>query len=337
MQARSYRVLLTGGLGFLGSHVAVTLHQAGHSVVILDNLANSDVGVLDRLETILCAHIPFIECDVRSTSEVTAALVTHEIDAVVHFAGLKAVGESVEKPLAYYDCNIVGAISLLQAMQSAQVKLLVFSSSATVYGDPIHLPIDETHPTNATSPYGRTKLHIEEMLVDIARSDADWRIACLRYFNPVGAHESGLIGENPQGHPNNLMPYIARVAQGALPFVNVFGGDYPTVDGTGVRDYIHVMDLAEGHLAAVNYLTDHNGWHAFNLGTGHGYSVLEMIEAFQAASGCYLPYEIVGRRPGDHAICYANAEKAHQLMGWVATRRLHEMCASTWNFQRQHA
>jgi UDP-glucose 4-epimerase len=327
------RVLLTGGMGYIGSHTAVVLTEAGHEVVLYDNLCNSKVSVLDRLETIIWKRLPFIEGDVRDTDKVEGVLKAHKIDAVIHFAGLKAVGESVEKPIDYYDNNVTGTISLLKAMRAAEVKTLVFSSSATVYGDPQYLPLDEAHPTSATNPYGRSKLQIEEILADVAKSDTSWHIACLRYFNPVGAHDSGLIGEDPNDIPNNLMPYIAQVASGKLPKLNVFSDDYDTKDGTGVRDYIHVMDLAEGHNAALDFLEHETGWHAINLGTGTGYSVLEMIKAFEAASGQSVPYQIAPRRAGDIASCYAKADKARQKLGWLATRTLEDMCASAWQFQ----
>jgi UDP-glucose 4-epimerase len=327
------RVLLTGGMGYIGSHTAVVLAEAGHEVVLFDNLCNSKVSVLDRLETIIGKRLPFIEGDVRDTDKLEGALKARKIDAVIHFAGLKAVGESVEKPIDYYDNNVTGSISLLKAMRVADAKTLVFSSSATVYGDPQYLPLDEVHPTSSTNPYGRSKLQIEEILADVAKSDASWRIACLRYFNPVGAHGSGLIGEDPSDIPNNLMPYIAQVARGKLPKLNVFSDDYDTKDGTGVRDYIHVMDLAEGHNAALDFLEHETGWHAINLGTGTGYSVLEMIKAFEAASGQSVPYQIAPRRAGDIASCYAKADKARQKLAWQATRTLKDMCESTWQFQ----
>jgi UDP-glucose 4-epimerase len=326
-------VLFTGGLGYIGSHTAVVLAEAGYEVVLYDNLCNSKRSVLDRLEIITGRRFSFIEGDVRDTVKLEETLKTHRIDAVIHFAGLKAVGESVEKPIEYYDNNIVGTVSLLKAMRAADVKTLVFSSSATVYGDPQYLPLDEAHPTSATNPYGRSKLHIEEMLADVAKSDASWSIACLRYFNPVGAHESGLIGEDPNDIPNNLMPYIAQVASGKLSKLNIFGNDYDTPDGTGVRDYIHVMDLAEGHSAALRFLENHTGWHAINLGTGAGYSVLEMVQAFESASQTSIPYAIAPRRAGDIASCYAKADKAKELLGWQAKRTLEDMCESTWKFQ----
>ncbi len=328
------RLLITGGTGYIGSHSAVVLSKIGHKVVLYDNLSNSTDSVLEKIIQITGRHFHFVRGDVRDTGLLKNTLATHCINAVVHFAGSKAVGESVEKPVEYYANNVQGTISLLQAMQSAQVKTLVFSSSATVYGEPNYLPLDENHPTSATNPYGRSKLHIEEMLSDIAASDHNWRIACLRYFNPVGAHESGLIGENPSGVPNNLMPYIAQVAVGQRPCLSVFGGDYPTEDGTGVRDYIHVMDLAEGHAAALKFLSRTPGWHAINLGTGQGYSVLDMVQAFEKASARQVSYKIGARRAGDVAACYADPKKASELLNWRASRTLDDMCSSTWHFQQ---
>jgi UDP-glucose 4-epimerase len=327
------KTLLTGGTGYIASHTAIELAAAGHDVVLLDNLSNSRADVVDRLETITGRRLAFVEGDIRDTALLERTMRSHHVDAIVHFAGLKAVGESVAKPIDYHSNNVQGTISLLQAMQSACVKTLVFSSSATVYGSPQYLPIDEQHPTSTANPYGRTKLHIEEMLADVAASDGAWRFACLRYFNPVGAHASGLIGEDPSGIPNNLMPFVARVAAGKLPHVNVFGNDYPTPDGTGVRDYIHVVDLAKGHLAALDFLGREAGWHAINLGTGKGSSVLEMIRAFEKASGRPVPYEIAPRRPGDVACCYAATDKAARVLGWRAERTLEAMCASTWKWQ----
>lgn len=327
-------ILLTGGTGYIGSHAAVVLAQAGHQVVLYDNLCNSKVGVIDRLQQITGQRLPFVQGDIRDTQLLTKILQEHKIEAVMHFAGLKAVGESVEKPLEYFDNNVGGTISLLKAMQACNIKTLVFSSSATVYGEPQYLPIDENHPTSATNPYGRTKLHIEEMLADLAKSDAAWRIACLRYFNPVGAHESGLIGEDPEGVPNNLMPYIARVAAGKLPYLNVYGNDYATPDGTGVRDYIHVMDLVEGHLAALNALNlQTEGLSVFNLGTGQGYSVLDLIKAFENASERCVFFQIAPRRAGDVAACYSNPGKAVITLDWEASRNLYEMCETVWQFQ----
>lgn len=326
-------VLLTGGTGYIGTHTAVVLAEAGHEPVLFDNLCNSDVSVLESLEAILGKRLPFVQGDVRDTALLVETLKACSIEAVVHFAGLKAVGESVVEPIGYYANNVSGTISLLQAMEAAHVETLVFSSSATVYGDPQYLPVDERHPTCPTSPYARSKLQIEEMLADVAKSRDTWRIACLRYFNPVGAHPSGLIGENPTGAPNNLMPYMARVATGKLPLLNVFGNDYPTHDGTGVRDYVHVMDLAEGHLAALDFLTKEPGWHGINLGTGRGYSVLEMVAAFEVASGRRIPFRIVSRRPGDVASYYAAVTKAAHDLDWSANRSLEDMCASAWRYQ----
>lgn len=328
-------ILLTGGTGYIGSHAAVVLTQAGHRAVLYDNLCNSSASVVDRLTQITGQHLTLVKGDIRDTELLVQVLQTNAINAVIHFAGLKAVGESVDKPIDYYANNVQGTISLLQAMQAVGIRILVFSSSATVYGEPQYLPLDEDHPTSASNPYGRSKLHIEEMLADVARSDESWRIACLRYFNPVGAHESGLIGESPRGTPNNLMPYVAQVAAGQRAALNVFGNDYPTPDGTGIRDYIHVMDLAEGHLAALGYLVSHTGWHAVNLGTGKGSSVLEMIRAFEQVSGQPVPYQVAPRRAGDVAVCYAKADRAAQELHWTAKRSLEDMCRSSWQFQRQ--
>ena len=338
MAARNpMNILLTGGTGYIGSHTAVALAEAGHRVVLFDNFCNSLPDVAQRLHTLTGQAMPLVEGDVRHTGLLTHTLQAHRIDAVIHFAGLKAVGESVAQPLSYYANNVQGSISLLQAMQAAAVNTLVFSSSATVYGNPKYLPLDESHPTAATNPYGRSKLHIEEMLRDQCRADPAWRVLSLRYFNPVGAHSSGLIGDNPRGVPNNLMPYLSRVAAGELPHVNVFGNDYPTPDGTGVRDYIHVADLAAGHLAALAHLAQHPGFDAINLGTGQGYSVLQMIEAVAAASGRPVPHRIVPRRAGDIAACYAAADKAARLLGWRATCTLQDMCRDTWHWQTRGA
>lgn len=325
-------VLLTGGAGYIGSHTASILAGSGHHVVLYDNLCNSKADVADRLGRISGRDIPLVRGDVRDAALLRTTLRQHAIDAVIHFAGLKAVGESVERPTDYFANNVGGTISLLEAMQAEDVRKLVFSSSATVYGEPKYLPYDEDHPTAATNPYGRSKLHVEEMLADLARSDAAWRIAVLRYFNPVGAHPSGLIGEDPNGVPNNLMPYIAQVAAGRLPVLNIFGNDYPTRDGTGVRDYVHVMDLAEGHAAALDWLGGNEGWQVFNLGTGRGCSVLEMVKAFESACGRTLRCRFVARRPGDLPEYYANVQKAEREMRWVARRNLEDMCASTWRF-----
>lgn len=326
-------ILLTGGTGYIASHTAVVLMQMGHEVVLYDNLSNSQESVLARLQSIAAKPVRFVKGDVRDTALLSHTLQSHGIDAVMHFAGLKAVGQSVEDPVNYYAHNVQGTISLLQAMQAQQLKTLVFSSSATVYGQPQYLPLDEQHPTSAINPYGRSKLHIEHMLQDVAASDPAWRIACLRYFNPVGAHDSGLIGESPHGTPNNLMPYITQVAAGQRPALNVFGDDYETHDGTGVRDYIHVMDLAEGHVATLAFLGEKPGWHAINLGTGQGYSVFDLVKAFENASGRKVPYKVVARRAGDTAQCFANPEKAKTWLGWQAKRDLHDMCESAWTYQ----
>jgi UDP-glucose 4-epimerase len=331
-------ILLTGGTGYIGSHTAVVLAGAGHQVVLYDNLANSDASVVDRLEKITGARLPLVLGDIRNTALLVSTLKSYGIEAVIHFAGLKAVGESVQNPLDYYDNNVGGTISLLNAMNEFGVKRLVFSSSATVYGDPQYLPIDEAHPRSASNPYGRTKLQIENILEDLAASGANWRITSLRYFNPVGAHDSGLIGEDPNGLPNNLMPFLARVAAGKLPCLNIFGGDYDTPDGTGVRDYIHVMDLAQGHLAAVNLVSAEGAtFDAINLGTGRGQSVLELLKAFEQASGLSIQSQIVSRRAGDVAACYAKADKAANSLAWVASRTLDDMCRSTWKFQMNKA
>ncbi len=327
-------ILLTGGAGYIGSHTAVVLSKAGHNVVILDNFCNSQKSVLERLRSILGKALPCVEADVRDTSKVGKALRDHQIEAVIHFAGLKAVGESVENPLKYYANNVQGSISVLQAMKEVGVKTFVFSSSATVYGVPQYLPYDESHPTKPMNPYGWTKLQVEEILHDVSISDPEWRIACLRYFNPVGAHESGLIGENPSGVPNNLMPFVARVATGHLPKLNVFGNDYDTKDGTGERDYIHVMDLAEGHMAALAYLHQHPGWHAINLGTGIPVSVLDLVGAFEKVIGREIPKSFTARRPGDLPVYYAQPDRAKALLNWTAERSLDEIAASTWKWQQ---
>lgn len=328
-------ILLSGGTGYIASHTAVTLLEAGQQVVLLDNLSNSRRDVIGRIEQITGRSLPFVEGDVRDTPLVRKTLEQHGCNSVIHFAGLKAVGESVARPILYYTNNVEGTVSLLQAMDAAGVRKLVFSSSATVYGEPKYLPYDEDHPTAAINPYGRTKLHIEEMLKDVCASDPSWRVACLRYFNPVGAHASGLIGEDPKGVPNNLMPFVAKVASGELPAVRIFGTDYPTPDGTGVRDYIHVMDLAEGHLAGLRFLERTTGWHAFNLGTGNGSSVLDVVAAFERACGTTLPRQLAPRRQGDLASYYANPAKAAKDLNWRASRTLDQMCESTWNWQRQ--
>ena len=326
-------ILVTGGTGYIGSHTVVELLAAGKDVLILDNYANSSPKVLERIAKISGRAPAFREGDIRDADGLRALFAAHRIEAVIHFAGLKAVGESVEQPLTYYDNNVNGTLCLLQAMRQAGVRRLVFSSSATVYGDPHHVPIREDFPLQATNPYGRSKLMVEEMLRDLQRAEADWQIAILRYFNPVGAHPSGLIGENPNGIPNNLMPFVAQVAVGKRAQLSVFGNDYPTPDGTGVRDYIHVVDLAQGHLAALAALARSGQSLTVNLGTGQGYSVLDMVRAFEAASGRPVPYQIVARRAGDIATCYADPQLAGELLGWQARRGIGEMCADAWRWQ----
>ena len=331
------KVLLTGGAGYIGSHTAVECLNAGHEVVVFDNLSNSCQISLARVQQITGRELIFVQGDIRDREALRDLFAQHAIDAVIHFAGLKAVGESVEKPLLYYDNNLVGSIMLFNAMAEAGVKSIVFSSSATVYGDPASVPITEDFPLSATNPYGRSKLFIEEMLRDIAKSDPEWSISLLRYFNPVGAHPSGLIGEDPKGIPNNLMPYIAQVAGGRRPSLNVFGGDYPTKDGTGVRDYIHVVDLAQGHVAALNKMgLGDKGVKTWNLGTGQGMSVLDMVQAFEAASGKKIDYKIVARREGDVAQCWADPARAQRDLDWRAGLGLSRMCEDTWRWQQQN-
>ena len=326
-------IFITGGAGYIGSHTCVELLNAGHQVTVFDNFSNSQPEALARVERITGKKPTLIEGDIRDQASLQAALKDSGADAVIHFAGLKAVGESVAQPLRYYDNNVLGTVKLLEAMQACEVKKLVFSSSATVYGDPQRLPLTEDHPLSATNPYGQTKLVIENMLREVAQSDASWQFGILRYFNPVGAHASGQIGEDPQGIPNNLMPFVAQVAIGKRPFLNVWGNDYATPDGTGVRDYIHVVDLALGHLAALQKLQRDNTGFAVNLGTGIGYSVLDMVHAFEAASGKPVPYQISPRRPGDVAACYADPAYAKALLGWQAQRDLQTMCADSWRWQ----
>ena len=324
------KILVTGGAGYIGSHTIVALLEAGHQVIVIDNYTNSNPTALDRVREITKMGFVQYEMDVRNKDALSSVFAAHKIDAVIHFAGLKAVGESVQKPLEYYDNNIISTLVLLEAMRSAGCYHLVFSSSATVYGEPKSLPIKEDAPLSATNPYGRTKLFIEEILRDMAKADSRWKIALLRYFNPVGAHPSGLIGEDPKGIPNNLFPYIARVAAGILPELNIFGGDYPTKDGTGVRDYIHVCDLAEGHVAAVEKLYVFVGAIPINLGTGVGYSVLEVVKAFEVASERQVAKKIVARRSGDVAACFADPKSAEKILGWRAKRELAEMCRDHW-------
>jgi UDP-glucose 4-epimerase len=327
------RILVTGGAGYIGSHTCVELLQAGHEVVVVDNLCNSSSAAIGRIERIAGRKVAFHECDVRDAEALRGIFREHAIDAVLHFAGLKAVDESVAQPLRYYENNVGGTLALCEAMADAGVRQLVFSSSATVYGDPDAVPVREDHPLRPTNPYGRSKTMVEAILQDLFCSDPAWKIALLRYFNPVGAHESGLIGEDPGGVPNNLMPYIAQVAVGRREALNVHGNDYPTPDGTGVRDYIHVVDLARGHLAALEKLATTREVLTVNLGTGRGYSVLEMVEAFRKASGKEIPYRIVSRRPGDVASCYADPTLAARLLGWRAERGLDQMCRDVWHWQ----
>ena len=329
-------ILVTGGAGYIGSHTCVELLQAGQDVTVFDNFCNSHPESLERVQRITGKQLRIIRGDIRDRATLVTALRDSGAQAVIHFAGLKAVGESVEQPLSYYDNNVVGSLRLLEAMNICGVKTLVFSSSATVYGDPQRLPLTEDHPLSTTNPYGQTKLTVEHILRDLQRSDTSWRIGILRYFNPVGAHMSGLIGEDPQGTPNNLMPFVAQVAIGRRPHLNVFGNDYPTKDGTGVRDYIHVVDLAIGHLKALEALeraTHRTECLTVNLGTGTGYSVLEIVRAFEQASGKTVAYRIAPRRPGDVAACYADPNQAAALLGWQAKRSLADMCADTWKWQ----
>ncbi|HNQ04106.1 MAG TPA: UDP-glucose 4-epimerase GalE [Thiobacillaceae bacterium] len=327
-------ILVTGGAGYIGSHACLEFLQAGYDVVVLDNLCNSSPEALARVQALTGRDLIFIEGDIRDRSGLDTLFRRHDIDAVIHFAGLKAVGESVAKPLLYYDNNIRGSLTLFEAMQSAGVKSIVFSSSATVYGDPASVPIREDFPVGGTTnPYGTSKLFIEKILQDLAIADPAWRVALLRYFNPVGAHESGRIGEDPQGIPNNLMPYITQVAVGRREFLSVFGNDYPTPDGTGVRDYIHVVDLARGHVKALEKLAEGPGVGVWNLGTGRGYSVLDMVHAMEQASGRPVAYRFAPRRAGDVAQCWADADKALQELGWRAERGLQAMCADAWRWQ----
>ena len=327
-------ILVTGGAGFIGSHTCVALAQAGIPFVVLDNLCNSRRSVLERVERITGAPVSFIEGDIRDTALLQRVFAEHPVEGVIHFAALKSVGESVREPLRYYDNNVAGTVALLGAMRAANVRTLVFSSSATVYGDPASVPIREDFPLSATNAYGWSKLMMEQVLADVDASEpGQWRIARLRYFNPVGAHASGLIGEDPQDIPNNLLPYVAQVAVGLREQLSVYGNDYPTPDGTGVRDYIHVCDLAEGHVAALRYLRDHPGLLTVNLGTGRPVSVLEMVRAFERASGRAVPYRIVARRPGDVAQCWADPALAQQLLGWTAKLGLDQMCEDAWRWQ----
>lgn len=327
------KVLVTGGAGYIGSHTCVELLEQGSDVVVVDNLSNSYQDALDRVAEITGKSLDFEKADIRDEAALDAIFSRYDIDSVIHFAGLKAVGESVEKPLWYYENNVQGTITLSRVMAKHNVKNLVFSSSATVYGDPATVPINESFPLSATNPYGRSKLIIEEILRDVYVSDDSWNIVLLRYFNPVGAHASGRIGEDPQGIPNNLLPYISQVAVGKLEKLSVFGGDYPTPDGTGVRDYIHVVDLALGHLAALERLKDEPGCVVYNLGTGNGYSVIDMVKAFEKASDKPVPYAIVDRRPGDISTCYADPKLAKEELKWEAKKNLEDMCQDAWRWQ----
>ena len=325
-------ILVTGGTGYIGSHTCVSLIEAGFDVIALDNLYNSNEAVLGRIETITGTKPKFYRTDILDRAGLDRVFEENKIDDVIHFAGYKAVGESVQIPLTYYENNISGSVNLYQSMKEHGVKTLVFSSSATVYGAPKSVPIREDFETHTTNPYGTTKLMNEQILTDLCNSDPEWSVLLLRYFNPIGAHKSGLIGEVPNGIPNNLVPYIARVANGTLEFLRVWGNDYPTPDGTGVRDYIHVVDLAEGHICALNYALAHKGVEMINLGTGNGYSVLEVLHAYEKACGKKLPYQIMERRPGDIATCYADTEKAQRLLGWKAKYGIDQMCEDSWNF-----
>jgi len=326
-------ILVTGGAGYIGSHTVVLLIEAGYEVVVYDNFSNSNATSIKRVKQITNTSIPLIQGDIRDTDGLQKVFDSYDIEAVIHFAGLKAVGESVEKPLKYYDNNIVGTIKLCEVMAKNGCKSIIFSSSATVYGDPHTTPIKENFPTSATNPYGRSKLFIEEILKDLYISDNEWKVVLLRYFNPVGAHPSGTIGEDPSSIPNNLMPYITQVAIGKLKCLNIFGDDYDTHDGTGVRDYIHVMDLANGHLKALQKLDSFDQVMTINLGTGQGYSVLDMVKAFAKASNRDIPYTIAPRRAGDIAKCYADASYAKEVLGWSASRDLKQMCEDSWRWQ----
>nr|WP_320114281.1 UDP-glucose 4-epimerase GalE [uncultured Desulfuromonas sp.] len=329
-------ILVTGGCGYIGSHTVVELLQSGQEVVVVDNLSNSSETSLKRIEQITGQPVAFCQLDLRDKEALQTVFQQHEIMAVIHFAGLKAVGESTQIPLAYYDNNITGTLVLLEEMKRSNVFKLVFSSSATVYGDPHSVPIREDFPTSATNPYGRTKLMIEHILRDVVASDERWAVVLLRYFNPIGAHASGLIGEDPQGIPNNLLPYVSQVAVGRLKELSVFGDDYPTKDGTGVRDYIHVVDLALGHLRSLDRLTDQKGLYTYNLGTGSGYSVLEIVKAFEAEAQCTIPYKVVSRRPGDIAECWADPSLANHELQWNAERGLLQMIRDAWNWQKKN-
>jgi UDP-glucose 4-epimerase len=330
------KILVTGGAGYIGSHTCLELLMAGYEVVVVDNLVNSKRESLRRVEALTGKSIFFYEVDLLNGDKLDEVFKQHRIEAVIHFAGLKAVGESVAMPLQYYTNNINGTLVLCRVMAANKVKNIVFSSSATVYGDPATVPITEDFPLSATNPYGNSKLFIEHILKDLNISDRSWNVALLRYFNPVGAHKSGRIGEDPNDIPNNLMPYVAQVAVGKLKELSVFGNDYPTPDGTGVRDYIHVVDLALGHIKAIEKLADNPGVVIYNLGTGTGYSVLDMVKGFEKACQRKVPYKIVARRPGDIAVCYADPSKAREELGWQATRGIEEMCEDAWRWQSEN-
>jgi UDP-glucose 4-epimerase len=330
-------ILVTGGTGYIGSHTVVELQSAGYDVVVMDNLSNSSMKVLDRIEAITGKKVPFYEADIRNREDLEKIFSNEKIDAVIHFAGLKAVGESVQKPWEYYENNISGTLTLLDEMKKHNVKNIIFSSSATVYGNPAIIPITEECPKGVcTNPYGWTKHMLEQILTDIQKADNEWNVVLLRYFNPIGAHKSGTMGENPNGIPNNLMPYITQVAVGKLDHLNVFGDDYDTPDGTGVRDYIHVVDLAKGHVKALKKLEPGTGLSLYNLGTGVGYSVLDIVKNFEEANGVKIPYEIAPRRAGDIATCYSDASKAEKELGWKAENGIREMCEDSWRWQKNN-
>jgi len=331
------RILVTGGAGYIGSHTVVELQNAGYDVVVVDNLANASEKSLERVAKITGKEVPFVKADILDREALNKVFDEYKIDACIHFAGLKAVGESVAKPWEYYENNIAGTLTLVDVMRQRGVKNIIFSSSATVYGDPAFIPITEECPKGTcTNPYGWTKSMLEQILSDIQKADKEWNVILLRYFNPIGAHKSGTIGENPNGIPNNLMPYITQVAVGKREKLTVFGNDYDTHDGTGVRDYIHVVDLAKGHVKALNKIKDNAGLKVYNLGTGVGYSVLDIVKNFEEANGVKIPYEIGPRRPGDIATCYSSADKAKEELGWVAEFGIKEMCADSWNWQKNN-